>query len=102
MRHIFRFPAKKMKIRANKLNVVPLGGHAGGPEAELFPDPPAQPQPSATSTPVHALDDTSFHASDFLSPPGVDDDITFVSIDEVMNTTDIIDALTPSGTHSSG
>ena len=88
--------------RANQLNVMPLGGPAGGPEADLFPDPPAQPLPSATSTPVHTLDDASFHASDFLSPPGVDHDITFVSIDEVMNTTDIIDALTPSGTHSSG
>ena len=88
--------------RANQLDVVPLGGPAGGPQADLFPDPPAQPQPSATSTPVHALDDESFHASDFLSPPGVDNDITFVFIDEVMNITDIIDALTPSGTHSSG
>ena len=79
-----------------RLDTVPLGGPTGH-AAGLFPDPPAQ--PSATSTPGHDADDdiSSFHASDFLSPPGVDQNITYVSIDEMLNTTDIINALTPSG-----
>ena len=90
--------AHAAQLRAAQLNEVPLGGPPD-PEQDLFPVPPVQ--PSATSTPGHDAEaHDSFHASDFLSPPGVDQNITYLSIDDVMNTTDIIDALTPSGRHA--
>ena len=91
---------RRQQEAGNVLNQMPLGGPQATPaQQDLFPAP--HDQPSATSTPLHEVegDGLSFHASDFLSPPGVDQDITFVSFDEVMNATDIADALTPSGRH---
>ena len=82
------------------LNQMPLGGpHEQLAQLDLFPAPPGQ--PSATSTPLREVEEEglSFHASDFLSPAGIDQDITFVNVDEVMNATDTADALTPSGRH---
>ena len=91
---------RRQQVAQTVLNQMPLGGpHAQAAQQDLFPAP--HDQPSATSTPRHEAEEDalSFHASDFLSPAGVDQDITFVSIDEVMNATDIADALTPSGRH---
>ena len=91
---------RRQQQAGNVLNQIPLGGsHATSAQQDLFPAP--NEQPSATSTPLHKAEEEglSFHASDFLFPPGDDQDITFVSIDEVTNATDIADGRTPSGRH---